>query len=118
MNQNVTDILRTLPKKLKLGAYDWKIALQDESAEGEFCGLTEFEIATIHIWPKQLNSADHAVGIVLHEILHVIWDNHDLKNSPKSDDQEEEIIVAYEQGLVSLFRDNPKLLTWLRRGLK
>jgi hypothetical protein len=55
------------------------------------------------------------VGTVIHELLHVIYDNEAIEDKRSS---EEAIVVSFETGLVSLFRDNPKLLNWIKRGLK
>jgi hypothetical protein len=31
--------------------------------------------------------------------------------------REEQIVSAFESGLISLLRDNPKLLTWMKKWL-
>jgi hypothetical protein len=52
---------------------------------------------------------------VLHELFHAIYANEGLD---VNGDGEESIVSSFETGLVSLFRDNPKLLNWIKRGLK
>lgn len=118
MNEDVGTLLKTLPKKIKVGAYDWRVVLNTEDAEVEKCGEADFEHHVINLWPEHLNSPDHAVGIVIHELFHVFWDNADLEGSAASPDQEEEVVIGFEHGFVSLFRDNPRLLTWIKKGLK
>lgn len=119
MNEQVEALLRTLPRKIKVGAYDWKVSL--EEGADEHCGQADFEPQIIRLWPDSLTSPAHAVGILLHECLHVIYDNEDLEDKvvhSDPEDLEEDIVVGFEQGLVSLYRDNPRLLTWIKKGLK
>lgn len=119
MNPNVEALLRRLPKKIKIGAYDWHVKLR---AGDEKHGEADFEFHHINLWPGTLVDPHHAVGIVMHEILHVIFDNEDLSDAivgiNTQDEDEETIVLGYENGLVALYRDNPKLLTWIKKGLK
>lgn len=116
MTEDVSACLRTLPRKVRIGAYDWKIIL--EEGENEKYGETHFEPQAIFLWPDSLTSPNHCVGIVLHEILHVIYDNEKLGKSKRNRDaREEQVVLGFECGLVSLLRDNPRLLTWIKKGL-
>ncbi|SHH47999.1 hypothetical protein [Bradyrhizobium erythrophlei] len=114
----VDTLLKALPRRIKVGAYDWRVILNEEEADIEKCGEADFEHHVVNLWPSHLNSPDHAVGIVIHELLHVIFDNADLEGNHTSPDPEEEIVIGFEQGLVALYRDNPRLLTWIKKGLK
>ena len=117
---DVEALLRTLPRKIKVGAYDWRVVLNSDPRPDEVdkCGEADFEHHVVNLWPQNLISPDHTVGILIHELFHVFWDNADLHHSSRSDDQEEEIVIGFEHGFVSLFRDNPRLLTWIKKGLK
>lgn len=112
MNEQVEALLRTLPRKVKVGAYDWRIKI--EEGENEDLGNTVWETYRILIWPEMFPSPEHAVGTILHEILHVIHDNEDICHAQ----EEEDIVSGFEVGLISVFRDNPRLLTWIKKGLK
>ena len=114
MNEQVEALLRTLPRKVKVGAYDWRIVLHD--GDNENCGFAEFEFHRISLWPDTFIDPIHGTGVVLHEVLHAIYANQGLEDP--EDDVEEQVINGFEQGLIALFRDNPKLLTWIKRGLK
>lgn len=121
LTPDVTLCLRVMPKKLKIGAYDWTVILQPGDGDGKeaLCGQAHFDIQQLWLFPKHLTGPDHVVGIVLHECLHVIFDNHGLSQMKrKKDDREEQIILGFEAGLISLFRDNPRLLTWMKKWLK
>lgn len=115
MNEQVEALLRTLPRKLKIGAYDWRVIV--EEGENEDLGNTVWDTYRILIWPEMFPSTQHAVGTILHEILHVIHDNEDIEQTDRLY-CEEEVVSGFETGLISVFRDNPKLLTWIKRGLK
>jgi hypothetical protein len=113
------ECLRDLPRILKIGPYDWHVACIDDDGADELCGQAVFETNQLNFWPKHLSSPGHVVGVVLHECLHVIFDNHGLDKLKRGRaEREEAIIMGFESGLVSLFRDNPKLLTWMKRWLR
>lgn len=107
--------LRGLPRRLKVGAYDWTTAMED--GDSELCGSANFQTQRILLWPSNLTSPGHAVGTLLHECLHIIFENHELDKGKRKADYEERIVLSFEAGLVSLFRDNPKLMIWMKRWL-
>ncbi len=114
---DVAACIRGLPRRLKIGPYDWKVVTLDD--EHELCGQAVFAEDHLKLWPEMLTSPSHAVGIVLHECLHVIFDNQKLGLVKGSKDAREEAIVdGFETGLISLLRDNPKLFNWMRKWLK
>ncbi len=111
------DCLLAIPRTLKIGAYDWAVIVNDEV--GDNCGQADFEVHHLNLWPKNLTSPSHAVGIVLHECLHVIFENQGLEKLKRGkDDREEAIVVGFEAGLISLFRDNKKMLVWMKKWLR
>ena len=112
MNDEVEAVLRTLPRKIKVGAYDWRIKIA--SGDNDEWGITEFDKYQITIWPDDMPHAHFCAGIVLHELYHVIFGNEELENVT----EEETIVTGFERGTVALLRDNPKLLNWIKRGLK
>jgi hypothetical protein len=115
-NADITKCLAGLPRTLKIGAYDWTIVI--EEGESDNAGQARFATDDIAIWPVNLTSAGHAVGTVLHECLHIIFENNGIgKMKRGKEEREEAIILGFESGLVSLFRDNPKLLTWMKKWL-
>lgn len=108
--------LRRLPKTLQIGAYDYRILIADD--DPDHWGLTDIDNKTITIWPRGMRDSAFLVGIVIHEITHVIYHNADLDLGAIIDEPEERIVIEFEQGLVSLYRNNPKLLTWIKKCLK
>jgi hypothetical protein len=99
-----------------VGAYDWRIKV--DPGPSEDYGETNYDKAEITIWPANHQSPERLVGTVIHELLHVIYDNEGLASVYNTVGDEERVVLAFETGLVSLFRDNPKLLNWIKRGLK
>lgn len=116
MTEDVSECLRTLPRTIKIGAYDWSVVF-DEGDEKH--GQAEFEFHIIRLWPATLRSASHCVGVLLHECLHVVFDNEHLGKLKKGKEaREEQIVMGFEAGLVSLLRDNPAVLRWMMKGLR
>lgn len=114
MTPEVEAVLKTLPRKIKVGAYDWRIKVDTNPSEDY--GEADYDKAVITVWPANHQSPERLVGTVIHELLHVIYANTGLDEV--QGDGEEKIVSGFETGLVSLFRDNPKLLNWIKRGLK
>lgn len=112
-----------MPRKIKIGAYDWAIILKDgdgrENANDDpLWGQAHFDVQQIWLWPEQFTSPDKVVGIVLHECHHVIFDNHGLEHLKRDkEDREEQIVLAFEAGIISLLRDNPRLVNWIKKNL-
>lgn len=117
MADKIEECLRGIPQILKIGAYDWTVVIDD--GESENAGQARFATDDLVIWPKNLTSTGHAVGTVLHECLHIVFENHGLgKMKRDKEEREEAIIMGFESGLVSLFRDNPKFMTWMKKWLR
>jgi Zn-dependent peptidase ImmA (M78 family) len=114
MTPEVEAVLKTLPRKIKVGAYDWRIKVDTNPSEDY--GEANYDNAVITIWPANHQSPERLVGTVIHELLHILYDENALDEVTPY--KEETTVVAFETGLVSLLRDNPKLLNWIKRGLK
>jgi hypothetical protein len=111
--------LELLPPTIKIGAYDWSVKVEYGAVDTSSCGEADFETHTVSLWLHNLTSPNHTVGTVLHECLHVIFENEKLGKLKKDKEaREEQIVSGMETGVVSLLRDNPKLLTWIKKCLK
>lgn len=112
----MANCLKTLPRKIKIGAYDWTVVQKEEDVS--LCGQTHFDVLQIWLFPQYLTSPNHVAGILLHECLHVIFDNQGLGQLKRDkEDREEQIVMGFEAGLVSLFRDNPRFVNWTKKWL-
>lgn len=118
MTPEIEALIKTLPRKLKVGAYDWRIVLK-EGVSPDY-GLAVYDKNELHLWPDMFLQPAHGVGVVVHELLHAIIDDRDLMPDfrRRLANQEEALVTGLEIGLITLFRDNPRLVTWIKRGLK
>lgn len=119
MKKEVTALFNTAPKTLKVGAYNYDVILDpewiigsDEKNKWGTCDTVKFTLSVGNL--KEMPSAPFLVGILLHEIFHAIWAHQNLR--PK--ESEENVMVAFEVGMVQVLRDNPNLLDWIKKGLK
>lgn len=119
MKKEVANLLKTIPKSLKVGAYDFTVSTfpdflvgPDEQQKWGLCSFSELKLSVGNT--EGMPSSQMFVGVLLHEVLHAIWSNQNLKNK----ETEENVILAMEVGLISLFRDNPGFLDWIKKGLK
>lgn len=114
--RTVEACIADLPKTIKIGAYDWTVVI--ETVDEGNCGQADFATCRLRLWPATLTSPNHAVGIVLHECFHVIFENQGLEQLKRDkDEREEQIVLGFEAGTVSLFRDNRKLMSWMKKWL-
>ena len=117
MAGKVDECIREIPRTLKIGAFDWTVVI-DEGDSGLY-GLARYDTSELILWSKNHTSADRVVGTALHECLHAIFENHGLgKLKRNKAAREEAIITGFESGLISLFRDNPRFVTWMRKWLR
>jgi hypothetical protein len=106
------------PKTLKVGAFDYKVSqvpklVNDDGTEswGQIV-YEDYEITVQSLQP----SPSVAVDTLLHELLHAVWHNTDLRGEIGKN-LEERVIRNLTSGLVALFRDNPQLLKWIVKRL-
>ena len=97
-------------KSVKVGPTDFSIEyvpLNDELF-GDFSYIN----SRIRIEENLKGSA--LVDTVLHEILHAIWKLGQLKDKREDEERAVAIMATY---LTQVLRDNPVMLTWLKKNL-
>ena len=104
----------SLPNKIKVGSVDISVQLFDglvdiSEDEGSYDGSKQTIILDKNIVERQ-NS--YALLLVLHELDHVIFDQHLLKSA-----DEEVIVNAFSHATVQILRDNPDLNKWMQQCL-
>ena len=104
----------SLPNKIKVGSVDISVQLIDglvdiSEDEGSYDGSKQTIILDKNIVERQ-NS--YALLLVLHELDHVIFDQHLLKSA-----DEEVIVNAFSHATVQILRDNPDLNKWMQQCL-
>lgn len=111
----VAELLAKMPDKIRVGTQEYTVSAVSglTSDEGEVNGLCEPQHLRIGV-DDGLVSKALVVDTLFHEVLHAIWDERSLPNKPN----EERAVRSLATGIVGLFQDNPKLLTWIKQGLK
>lgn len=109
------ELLSALPKKVKVGTLSYTLeVVPDLKDEGHgingMCVPDELKIMVDAASPSNA----HAVDTVVHEIFHAIWDERGLPKKP----DEERAVRCLSTGVVALFQDNPKLVNWIKKGLR
>jgi hypothetical protein len=109
----VADLLSALPKKLKIGTQVWQVTIIEFPPDVRKWGEIDADkqIITVH---KFMPVRERLVETVLHEIIHGIWN---ARNLPE-EICEEQAIEHLAPGLLGVFQDNPRFVSWLRRALK
>ena len=97
-------------KSVKVGPTDFSIEYVplNEELFGDFSYIN----SRIRIEENLKGSA--LVDTVLHEILHAIWKLGQLKDKREDEERAVAIMATY---LTQVLRDNPKMLTWLKKNL-
>lgn len=113
-----TNMFTGAPKVIKIGAMDYKVVplekIEDEDGTQSW-GEIEYNTYTIRVQKVQPSIAG-AVDTLLHELLHGIWHETDLRGDIGVK-LEERIVRNLSSGLIALFRDNPQFLRWMERKL-
>jgi predicted SprT family Zn-dependent metalloprotease len=110
---------KTMPKKVKIGYANYNIIQQKEILEGkgkkreELLGLCYMQESEIKICKSQ--SKEELANTLLHEILHAIMWSQGLKLSEST---EEKVVTQITNGLCCVIKDNPELISWLKKSLK
>lgn len=108
-------LVRSLPKSIRVGGYDVRIALMSR---------LDSECASVYglFWPaKQLieletgfASKEKVVETFLHEVTHAIYWVAGIKD----EDGEERTVTAMAKVWMQIFKDNDWLAPWIKRALK
>lgn len=94
---------------IKIGAVDYTIELQDKLEDDDY-GCCDPHTQTITLSKDQNRQA---VGdTLLHEIMHAIWHESGLFAVKRPD--EEQIVRTTSTWLCLVFRDNPKVLSFIK----
>lgn len=107
-----------MPKKIKVSYSDYEIseARKEFADQNLFDGLTDFEQQKIK-YKADLKPND-VVNTIIHEILHCINFHFGMKHTQaQSSKMEEQFVDCAANGLTTVFRDNPELLTWIKATL-
>ena len=106
----------SIPNKIKIGAWDVKIQLQDNLSDksgDEGCYYESDKLIVLD--KKVIDCTDrYAVTLVWHEICHAIHSQYQID----SESGEEKTVGAYSQGIVQVSGDNPQLTKWMVQCLK
>ena len=97
-------------KSVKVGPTDFSIEyvpLNDEL-------FGDFSYINSRIRIEENLKGTALVDTVLHEILHAIWKLGQLKDKREDEERAVAIMATY---LTQVLRDNPMMLTWLKKNL-
>lgn len=108
-------MIKELLRRVKIGYATFKIQHVSRKALGQTdFGELEYGTNVIRIFGQQSN--EELVNTLMHEIGHGICYIFNIQF--KTPREEEDFIREYTNGIITVFRDNPKLLTFLKRNLK
>lgn len=112
-------LAKSLPRTIQLGhlpytvkfADGW-IKFEDERRWGE----CDHSTATITLVGQDIfPSKEMLVSVFLHEVLHALWTQANL---PTKGVKEEQAVGSLETVLTAFIKNNPKVMTWVTKGLK
>jgi hypothetical protein len=107
-------LVKSLPSSIRVGPYDFRLVQWGslESHADRYWGQCSLEELTIRI-SVESPSPVRVVDTLLHEISHAIWWVHGVEES----DKQERVVSAFGTAWMGIYRDNPWLLSWLKRAL-
>jgi hypothetical protein len=102
-----------LPTRIKVGHFVYRVERwRSEGEAGDRWGECDHGELVIRLRP--VIPGTQLADTLIHEILHAIHNVWGLRVG----DDEERIVAVTATALLTVFRDNPKLLAWLGANLK
>ena len=115
----MSELLKLLPKKIKISFADVDIETSDDTKFAEE-NFGEYDSRNNRITISS-NSMDRDIAnTLLHEIVHAsVWYGglKDDGAALEDDKHEEHVVNVLTNQLCQIFRDNPKILTIIKKGL-
>ena len=115
----MSELLKLLPKKIKISFADVDIETSDDTKFAEE-NFGEYDSRNNKI-TISTNSTDRDISnTLLHEIVHAsVWYGglKDDGAALEDDKHEEHVVNVLTNQLCQIFRDNPKILTIIQKGL-
>jgi hypothetical protein len=115
----MSELLKLLPKKIKISFADVDIETSDDTKFAEE-NFGEYDSRNNKI-TISTNSMDRDIAnTLLHEIVHAsVWYGglKDDGAALEDDKHEEHVVNVLTNQLCQIFRDNPKILTIIKKGL-
>ena len=115
----MSELLKLLPKKIKISFADVDIETYDDTKFAEE-NFGEYDSRNNKI-TISTNSTDRDIAnTLLHEIVHAsVWYGglKDDGAALEDDKHEEHVVNVLTNQLCQIFRDNPKILTIIKKGL-
>lgn len=97
------------PSTIKVGGSTYKVTVAKDTIRdamgNEYDGTHSLRHREIQLSSEPMHP-DHCKAVLFHEVLHAVWDMQMLPNTV----DEETCVRALERGLITVFKDNPKLL--------
>jgi|TARA_R100001015_G_C4439647_1_gene33725 hypothetical protein len=115
----MSELLKLIPKKVKISYANVKITVTDEKNFSDNC-YGEYQADHNHIKISKDSSDFDLANTILHELIHCsIWYGglKDDGAALEDDDKEENVVNVVSNNLCQIFRDNPKILTVIKKGL-
>jgi hypothetical protein len=111
----MSDVYAGLPRKVKVGAYTFRIHITtaDKNDVLDGCdGITDF--SKFHIYLDEHLARQRAINVVQHELTHAINWVYGIDDGAL----EEHITTQHTNGLVELWVSNPKVFNWIAKTLR
>ena len=112
-----------LPYSVNIRGRNYRIRKMAKTvaAKEDINGLCVFDLKHILV---DTTHPDEAAHTLLHEILHAVIHEYEIKVAPEDSDEDEEeeieevLVKAFENALMQVLRDNPKVVEYLRMKRK
>ena len=107
-----------LPNSVELGYRTMQIVVVESGGLSDKHGHCDIERKKIVVDKSSHSDDVEAMDTILHEILHVVYKNGHLGKPDDDDEVEERVVSIMSNGVIELFRRNPKFLEWFYRHMK
>lgn len=109
-----------LPKKIKVGLVTYPVLIEDDLHHkgDKVYGLKRGSTWDIILDPKSHPKPLMLCDTLMHEVIHALFDHYGLNDVHQLGEKEEHIVMHLSEGLLMVFKDNPKFLSYIVESMK
>ena len=109
----MNDLFNSLPKTIRLGAFDIDVICKEGVEVGGRLahGCWRGSDQVIELDTKNISNR-HLLCVLLHELNHALFWYFEIIPSAK----EEQIVSCLSTGWTEIYRNNPKLVEWIKKA--
>ena len=107
----------TIPESIRIGATDFEVDSFSHMESDKFGVHGYFHYPSLQIRYQDDLPRQRLAEILIHETLHGIWREYELREDGENGREiEEATVTSLAKGLLQIIRDNPEFIAWISQS--